>query len=68
MLASEITNLASLGLRGVAGRDLTALLRVKVAAGRVAAAISRDWVLVDMVHCVLLAQISRSMRMKDLQK
>ena len=57
MLASEITNLTSLGLRCVTRRVLTAILRVKVATGRVAATISRDWVLVDVVHCVLLDQI-----------
>jgi hypothetical protein len=42
MLARKITNLTSLGLRGITRRACTAVLRVKVATGRVAAAISRD--------------------------
>lgn len=60
MLASEITNLTSLRLRGVARRTLTAVFRIKVVTSRIAAAIRRNRILVNMVHCVLLAQISPS--------
>jgi hypothetical protein len=37
-------------------RAFTAVLRVKVTTGRVTTAVGRDRVLMDMVHCVLLAQ------------
>lgn len=51
MLAGEITHLARLGLARIARRALTAILWVEMIASRVAAAIGRNRILVDVVHC-----------------
>jgi hypothetical protein len=50
MLAAQVTNLARLGLAGIADRHLTALVRVKVSASASAVAIAGDRLLVDVVH------------------
>lgn len=50
MLAAQITSLARLGLAGVAGRDLAALVRVQVRASRSAVAVLGDGLLVDVVQ------------------
>jgi hypothetical protein len=50
MLAGKITHFARLGLARIAWRALAAVHGVEMAAGRVAAAVRGDWVLVDVVH------------------
>ena len=50
MLAAQVTDLASLGLAGIADRHLAALVRVEVSASSSAVAIAGDRLLVDVVH------------------
>ena len=51
VFAAKVTGLASLRLVLVARGRLSALVGVQMSASGSAVAISRDWLLVDVVHC-----------------
>lgn len=50
ILAAQVTNLARAGLAAIANGNLATLVGVKVGASARAVAVSRNWLLVDVVH------------------
>ena len=50
VFAAQISNLASLWLRGIAIGNFTTLVGIEVAQCGGAIAVSRDWLIMDMVY------------------
>ena len=65
---AQVAHLAGLRLAGVAGRSLAALVRVQVSSSTGAVAISRDRLLVDVVHYDSISIAFVNWRYDDLLK